>query len=58
MLWYKVLNYCNQMFELLLSLRADGSSRVGLADRKPGERHVYSPYLLCKSWLVPFIKYF
>lgn len=35
------------VFELLLSLRADSRSRVGLADRKPGERHVYSPYCMC-----------
>ncbi|GFS23751.1 tuberin-like [Elysia marginata] len=35
------------VFHLLLSLRADCRSRVGLADRKPGDRHVYSPYCLC-----------
>ncbi|CAG5135505.1 unnamed protein product, partial [Candidula unifasciata] len=36
------------IFGLLILLRADSRSRVGLADRKPGERHVYSPYTLCK----------
>ncbi|GFO23357.1 tuberin [Plakobranchus ocellatus] len=35
------------VFHLLLSLRADSRSRVGLADRKPGERHVFSPYCMC-----------
>ncbi|XP_035825381.1 tuberin isoform X2 [Aplysia californica] len=36
------------IFNLLLLLRADSRSRVGLADRKPGERHVYSPYVMCR----------
>ncbi|BFZ02892.1 hypothetical protein BsWGS_05930 [Bradybaena similaris] len=37
-----------EIFGLLTLLRADSRSRVGLVDRKPGERHVYSPYTLCK----------
>ncbi|KAK0049216.1 tuberin [Biomphalaria pfeifferi] len=36
------------IFSLLLLLRADSHTRVGLADRKPGERHVFSPYLMCQ----------
>ncbi|XP_059139623.1 tuberin-like isoform X2 [Physella acuta] len=36
------------IFSLLLLLRADSNTRVGLADRKPGERHVFSPYVLCQ----------
>ncbi|CAL1542795.1 unnamed protein product [Lymnaea stagnalis] len=36
------------IFNLLLLLRADSRTRVGLADRKPGERHVFSPYVMCQ----------
>ncbi|KAH9503979.1 Tuberous sclerosis 2-like protein [Bulinus truncatus] len=41
-------NIRKTIFSLLMLLRADGRTRVGLADRKPGERHVFSPYLMCQ----------